>query len=65
MTAIEMNGTLELILTSGSKTRRESIRGIKPTATDQDLYDIATAIANLLNDPLQDIRRVSTKSYSE
>jgi hypothetical protein len=65
MTVIEKNGNLELILTSGSKTRRESVRGIKPTATDQDLYDIASAIANLLNDPLQEIRRVSAKSYSE
>jgi hypothetical protein len=65
MTVIEKNGNLELILNTGSKTRRESVRGIKPTATDQDLYDIASAIANLLNDPLVEIRRVDTKSYSE
>ncbi|MGB9695636.1 MAG: DUF1659 domain-containing protein [Caldisericaceae bacterium] len=37
---------------------------VKPTASDQDLYDIGSAIANLLNDTLSDIRRSSSKSYS-
>ena len=37
---------------------------IRPTATDQDLYDIGVAIANLLNDTLSDIRLVSTKAYA-
>jgi hypothetical protein len=48
----------------GDKTRRESIRNIRPAALDQDLYDIGLAIANLLNDTLSDIRRVSTKAYA-
>jgi len=65
MTVIEKNGTLVLVLNDGTKLRRESITGIKPTASDQDLYDIANAIANLLNDTVQEIRRVSSKSYSE
>jgi hypothetical protein len=47
-----------------TSTRRESIRNIRPTATDQDLYDIGLAIANLLNDTLSDIRRVVTKAYA-
>ena len=64
MTVIEKNGNLVLVLSDGTKTRRESVTGIKPTASDQDLYDIATAIADLLNDTVQDIRRVATKSYS-
>jgi hypothetical protein len=64
MTVTERNGTLVLVINDGTKLRRESVTGIKPTATDQDLYDIATAIANLLNDTVQEIRRVATKSYS-
>jgi hypothetical protein len=64
MTVIEKNGNLVLVLNDGTKLRRESVTGIKPTASDQDLYDIATAIANLLNDSVQEIRRVSAKDYS-
>jgi hypothetical protein len=64
MTVIEKNGNLVLVLNDGTKTRRESITGIKPTASDQDLYDIANAIADLLNDGVQEIRRVSAKDYS-
>jgi hypothetical protein len=65
MTVVENPGSLEIVFTlPGDKTRRESIRNIRPTATDQDLYDIGNAIANLLNDTLSDIRRVVTKVYA-
>jgi hypothetical protein len=65
MTVVENPGRLEIIFTlPGDKTRRESIMNIRPTAADQDLYDIGNAIANLLNDTLSDIRLVSTKVYA-
>jgi hypothetical protein len=37
---------------------------IGPTASDRDLYDIAVAIANLINYSLSDIEFVSSKSYA-
>jgi len=65
MTVVENPGRLEIVFSlPGDKTGRESIMNIRPTATDQDLYDIANAIANLLNDTLFDIRLVSTKTYA-
>ena len=65
MTVVENPGRLEVIFSlPDDKTRRESIMNIRPTATDQDLYDIGVAIANLLNDTLSDIRLVSTKAYA-
>ncbi len=65
MTVIQENGRLELLFDAGNgKSRRESITGVKPAAADQDIYDIATGIANLISDTLQDIRLRSTKSYS-
>jgi len=65
MTVVENPGSLEIVFTlPDTKTRRESIRNIRPAALDQDLYDIGLAIANLLNDTLSDIRRVSTKVYA-
>jgi len=65
MTVVENPGSLEIVFTLPSdKTRRESIRNIRPAATDQDLYDIGLAIANLLNDTLSDIRRIVTKAYA-
>ncbi len=64
MTVVENPGSLELILTVGTTTRRESIRNIRPTATDQDLYDIGLAIANLIDDALSDIRHTITKVYA-
>ena len=64
MTAVQNPGRLEIIFSlPDNKTRRESIMNIRPTATDQDLYDIGNAIANLLNDTLSDVRLVSTKAY--
>jgi len=65
MTVVQNPGRLEVIFSlPANKTRRESIMNIRPTANDQDLYDIGLAIANLLNDTLSDIRLVSTKAYS-
>ena len=64
MIAVENPGRLEIVFSlPDDKTRRESIMNIRPTATDQDLYDIGSAIANLINDTLSDIRLVSTKAY--
>jgi len=65
MTVVQNPGRLEVIFSlPENKTRRESIMNIRPTANDQDLYDIGVAIANLINDTLSDIRLVSTKAYS-
>jgi len=65
MTVVENPGSLEIVFTlPDTKTRMESIRNIRPAALDQDLYDIGLAIANLLNDTLSDVRRVSTKAYA-
>ncbi len=65
MTVTQKNGRLELLFDAGNgKTRRESITGVKPSASDQDIYDIASGIANLISDALQEIRLVSQKSYS-
>ena len=65
MTVVENPGRLEIVFSlPNDKTRRESIMNIRTTATDQDLYDIGTAIANLLTDTLSGIRLVSVKDYS-
>jgi len=65
MTVVQNPGRLEIIFSlPENKTRRESIMNIRTTATDQDLYDIGVAIANLLTDTLSDIRLVSTKAYA-
>ena len=65
MIVVENPGSLGMIFAMpGDKTRSESIMNIRPTAADQDLYDIGLAIANLLTDTLSDIRRVVTKAYA-
>ena len=65
MTVTENASRLEIIFAlPNNKKRTESIMNIKPTALYQDLYDIGSAIANLLNDTLADIRRTLSKSYS-
>ena len=65
MTVVENPGRLEIVFTlPGDKTRRESIMNIRPTALDQDLYDIGLAIANLITDALSDIRHTITKVYA-
>ena len=65
MIVVENPGSLGMIFAMpGDKTRNESIMNIRPTAADQDLYDIGLAIANLITDALSDIRRVVTKVYA-
>ena len=65
MTVTEENGRLELRFDAGNgKVRRESVTGVKPSATDQDVYDVATGIANLISDALEGIYLRSVKSYA-
>jgi len=64
MTVTENPGILEIVFTLPDKTRSESIMNIRPTAADQDLYDIGLAIANLITDALSDIRHTITKVYA-
>jgi len=65
MTVVENPGSLEIVFTlPDTSTRMESIRNIRPAALDQDLYDIGLAVANLLTDPLSDIKRTMSKSYA-
>ncbi len=64
MTVVEQNGTLQFYFDNGSGgTRRESVRGIKPSAVDQDVYDCGTALAGLVADALVELRRTSSKTY--
>ena len=65
MTVTEENGRLELQFDAGSgKARRENVTGVKPAAADQDVYDIASGIANLISDALAGIYLRSVKSYA-
>ncbi len=65
MTVTEENGRLEFLFDAGDgKVRRESVTGVKPTVADQDIYDVATGIADLINDTLQSVRLTSRKNYS-
>jgi len=65
MTVTQSNGRLNIrFVVSGDTTRNEGITGIKPTASDQDCYDIANAIANLIDNTLSSIQRSDYKSYS-
>jgi hypothetical protein len=65
MTVTEKNGRIEILFDAGNgKTRREGITGVKPGSADQDIYDIASGIANLISDALVDIQLRSVKSYS-
>jgi hypothetical protein len=65
MTVVENPGSLQIVFAlPDEKTRRESIMNIRPTAADQDLYDIGLAIANLIDDTLTDIRLATSKTYS-
>ena len=38
-------------------SRQKSLSGIKNTATDQDIHDVATALFGLLDYPLLGVRR--------
>jgi len=62
MTVVQNPGSLQIVFTlPDTSTRRESIMNIRPAASDQDLYGLGLAIANLLNGTLSDIRLVSTR----
>ncbi len=43
--------------TGGPITRQRSLSGIKASAVDQDIYDVATALFDLLDYPLLQVRR--------
>lgn len=64
MTVIEKNGVLEILVVSNGKTRRETITGIKPSATDADLFEIASAVQNILSEPVSDVRRRIVRTYA-
>ena len=65
MIVVENPGSLGMIFAlPDDKTRSESIMNIRPTAADQDLYDIGLAIANLITDALSDIRHTINKVYA-
>jgi len=65
MTVVQNPKRFEIVFAlPEEKTRRESIVNIRPTATDQDLYDIGVAITNLINDTLSEVRLASSKSYA-
>ena len=64
MTVVENPGSLRIVLGVTGATRTESIMNIRPTAADQDLYDIGLAIVNLLTDPLFDMKHTMSKSYA-
>lgn len=58
------DSVLKLALHVGDSTtgspilRTRSFNGIKPAATDQDLFDVASALAGLQQYPLNGITRV-------
>ena len=65
MTVTEQDGTLAFSFDNGSGgTRRESVRGIKPSATDQDVYDCGVSLTGLVADALVEMRRTVSKTYS-
>ncbi|WP_152495378.1 DUF1659 domain-containing protein, partial [Dehalobacter sp. UNSWDHB] len=37
---------------------QKSLTGVKATAADQDVYDVAVALSSLVDYPLTDIRRL-------
>ena len=64
MTVVEQEGSLQFTFDDGTgETRRESIRGIKPAAADQDVYDCGVAISGLIADATVGLRRSSLKDY--
>ncbi len=64
MTVIEKLGRLYFTFQDANgNTRRESITGIVPNASDQDVYDVGTAIAGLISDNLANLSLLSHKDY--
>jgi len=65
MTVVSKLGRLEFTFDDGNGgTRRESITGIVPGAADQDVYDVGTAIAGLIQDTLASLSRLDHKDYA-
>ena len=51
---------------SGSPiTRQRSLAGVKASASDQDIYDIATALFELIDYPLIEVRRDDRSELTE
>ena len=65
MIVVQNPGRLDIIFALlDEKTRRESISNARLTASDQDLYDIAVAIPDLIDDTLSDVKLASSKVYA-
>ncbi|HXK70940.1 MAG TPA: DUF1659 domain-containing protein [Caldisericia bacterium] len=65
MTVIDQLGYVTIYLDIGEgDTVSVRLNNIKPTATDQDVYDVATAVAGLLAYPINSIRRTKRADYS-
>jgi hypothetical protein len=64
VTKVPGNSALRLVLhvgDSGSGSpilRTKTLSNVKPTAADQDIFDVATALAGLQDYPLNGITRV-------
>lgn len=64
VTRVPANSTLRLELNAGTDTngnpviRGKNLSGVKSTAADQDLFDVAQALAGLQEHPLSGIERV-------
>ncbi|MGI5901492.1 MAG: DUF1659 domain-containing protein [Desulfitobacteriia bacterium] len=41
----------------GPITRQKTFTNVKPTASDEDIYEVAATLFNLLEYPLLDVRR--------
>ena len=65
MTVIDQLGYVTIYLDiGGGDSVSVRLNNIKPTATDQDVYDVATAVAGLLAYPINSIRRTKRSDYS-
>ncbi|MHB1043350.1 MAG: DUF1659 domain-containing protein [Eubacteriales bacterium] len=64
VTRVPANSTLRLELNAGTDAsgkpivRSKNLSGVKSTAADQDLFDVAAALAGLQEYPLSGIERV-------
>lgn len=57
MTSVDQAGFCTIGLTSGESVVSVRIANIKPTATDADIYSVASALVALLDLPLASITR--------
>lgn len=71
VTKIQNNSVLRLELQVGVNAggnpvfRTKSLSNVKPGASDQHLFDVATALADLQLHPLNDIARVDSAQLAE